>query len=78
MSTKRTIQYQPTMEQLALFPDISGNTINGLGETIKRRPSPIYWIESEKIPHGDLQDYFYKQNEKLQPYRAEMTEDAKT
>ena len=48
MSTKRTIQYQPTMEQLALFPDISGNTINGLGETIKRRPSPIYWIESEK------------------------------
>ena len=76
MSTKRTKQYKPSKEQLALFPDISGNTINGLGETNKRRPRPIYWLEAKKLVHGDLQDYFYKQNEKLQPYRAEMTKDA--
>ncbi|MBL6958747.1 MAG: 4Fe-4S dicluster domain-containing protein [Rhodospirillales bacterium] len=51
--------FTPNPEQLALLPDISGNSINGLGETAVRRPTPIYWQDSDKIAHGKLQDWFY-------------------
>jgi len=43
MATHRKVerkQYQPLKEQMALWPDISGNTINGLGEPEVRAPSP--------------------------------------
>ena len=54
--------YEPPAEQLALFPDISGNTVNGLGETARRRPSPIYWHYGiDDLPHKALQDYYLKQ-----------------
>ena len=49
-------------EQMSLWPDISGNSINGLGETEKRRPSHVYWWRPDSIAHGPLQDYFYKTN----------------
>lgn len=47
---------------MALKPAISGNVINGLGEPDHRRPSHIYWYEPEKIPHGEMQKWFYTQN----------------
>ena len=50
-------KYQPNPEQLALFPDVSGNTINGVGETAPRRPTPIYWHRPEAIAHGKLQQW---------------------
>lgn len=60
--------YRPPAEQLALFPDISGNTINGLGETIKRRPTPIFWnYDIDDLPHKALQDYYL---ERYQEYPA--------
>ena len=35
-------QYRPKAETLALLK-VSGNPINGLGETAQRRPSPFFW-----------------------------------
>jgi ferredoxin len=34
---------------------VSGNTINGLGETTPRRPSPFFWHPPDQHPWGDLQ-----------------------
>lgn len=52
--------FTPNPEQVALTPMISGNTINGLGEATKRRPSLVYWAKNpEDIPHGDMQRWFY-------------------
>lgn len=51
--------FTPDPEQLALVPPISGNDVNGLGETEKRRPNMVYWSpDPNNIPHGDLQRYF--------------------
>jgi len=40
------------------WPAISGNTINGLGETAARRPTPVYWHAPDATPHGPLQLWF--------------------
>ena len=57
--------YQPPEEQLRLFPEISGNEVNGRGEADRRQPSPIYWHYSPDIPlpHRALQDYYMKRFE---------------
>jgi epoxyqueuosine reductase len=39
----------------ALFPDISGNTVNGLNETEVRSPSPFFWHPHDKHDFGELQ-----------------------
>lgn len=54
--------YTPDPEQLKLLPDVSGNLINGLGETEYRPPQPIYWHRPETLAHGELQKWFYTQN----------------
>jgi ferredoxin len=46
--------YVPKPETLALLR-VSGNPINGLGETAPRRPSPFFWHPPEQHPYGDLQ-----------------------
>src|SRR5580658_3321677 len=46
--------YSPKPETLALLK-VSGNPINGLGETAKRRPSPFFWHPPEYHSWGDLQ-----------------------
>jgi ferredoxin len=38
-----------------LLPDISGNTVNGLGEPNPRPPTPIMWHSPERIAHADVQ-----------------------
>lgn len=53
--------WTPSAEQMALWPDVSGNAINGVGETQVRRPSPVYWHAPESTPHGKLQLWFYSQ-----------------
>jgi epoxyqueuosine reductase QueG len=56
--------WTPNPEQMALMPDVSGNTINGLGETAPRRPSVVYWAKDPAaIPHGAAQLWFYRQND---------------
>ena len=46
--------YTPKPETLALLK-VSGNPINGLGETAPRRPSPFFWHPPEQHPFGELQ-----------------------
>jgi epoxyqueuosine reductase len=59
MSPKRPPPWTPSAEQMALWPDISGNTINGVGEDRRRQPSPIYWHSPDATAHGKLQLWFY-------------------
>lgn len=50
----------PDPAQMALAPEVSGNTINGLGETAPRRPRMVYWApDPDTIPHGRMQRWFY-------------------
>jgi len=46
--------YKPKAETLALLK-VSGNPINGLGETAPRRPSPFFWHPADQHPWGELQ-----------------------
>lgn len=48
-------QYKPKPETLALL-EVSGNPINGLGETTERRASPFFWHPPSQHPYGALQD----------------------
>ena len=59
MPPKRPDPWTPSAEQMALWPEISGNTINGVGEARVRQPSPIYWHTPEATAHGKLQLWFY-------------------
>jgi epoxyqueuosine reductase len=52
-NTKRT-SYTPNPQTLALLR-VSGNPINGLGETTVRRASPFFWHPPDQHPYGDLQ-----------------------
>ena len=56
---KHTATWTPSAEQMALWPPISGNTINGVGEQEVRRPTPVYWHAPDATPHGPLQLWFY-------------------
>src|SRR5688572_20949390 len=48
------VPYTPKPETLALLK-VSGNPINGLGETTPRPPSPFFWHPPDQHPYGDLQ-----------------------
>lgn len=61
---KAKTAFQPNPEQITLWPDISGNTINGVGEKLGRRPSPILWHDSEILAHGKVQNWFWEQGSK--------------
>jgi Pyruvate/2-oxoacid:ferredoxin oxidoreductase delta subunit len=56
--------FLPCEEQRALWPAVSGNTINGLGEGEVRRPSPIYWHGPDRTPHGPLEVWMMEQGRK--------------
>ena len=63
--------YQPDPEQMALWPQISGNTINGVGESARRQPTPIYWHDPDATPHGRLQLWMREHGEQhMLPERA--------
>lgn len=47
--------YQPLDNFIEAMPGVSGNEINGLGETAVRQPSPFFWHPPDKQTHGDLQ-----------------------
>jgi epoxyqueuosine reductase len=56
--TARRSTWTPSEEQMALWPKVSGNTINGLGERRPRRPRGVYWHAPDATPHGPLQKWF--------------------
>ena len=47
--------YTPLADVVAEFPDISGNAVNGLGESKKRETSPFFWHAPDLQTHGKLQ-----------------------
>ncbi len=66
------LPFVPDPEQLALIPDVSGNAINGLGETSTRAPSPIYWHHPKKIAHGDMQQWMLKRTIEVAPETGDL------
>ncbi|MDP6351866.1 MAG: 4Fe-4S dicluster domain-containing protein [Alphaproteobacteria bacterium] len=60
-------------DQRALIPDISGNRINGLGETARRRPTPIYWHPPRRAhPYAPLQMWMIRKSSREVPVVADM------
>ncbi len=63
---------------MALAPPVSGNAINGLGETQLRPPRVVYWAnDPDQIPHGAMQRWFYQvdpANPHLAQARAERAQ----
>lgn len=55
-------RFVPSSEQMALWPPVSGNAINGLGESERRRARPIYWHAPDATAHGPLQRFFQRHN----------------
>lgn len=52
--------YTPVAEQAALFPERSGNAVNGLDEVGFRRAKHVYWAnDPDEIARGALQKWFY-------------------
>lgn len=52
--------FTPHPDLMARKPEISGNAVNGLGETKKRPATMVYWApEPDDIPHGQMQRWFY-------------------
>lgn len=49
--------WEPHADTLAHMPEISGNTVNGLGEKESRRPSPFFWHAPEYQSFGEMQAY---------------------
>ena len=47
--------YNPNPIFTELFPGISGNQVNGLGEETLRRPAPFFWHKPDLHPFGGLQ-----------------------
>ena len=62
MARSRYKPFTPKPEQLALVPKVSGNSINGRGESESRRARRVYWHDPDKLDHGELQKWFYTQN----------------
>lgn len=54
---KKIKNYQPDPEIFKHFPELSGNTINGVGESLVRRASPFFSHPKERQKLGKLQDY---------------------
>lgn len=69
MPTKRP--YKPLKNFTDLFPEISGNTVNGLGEAEVRRPSPFFWHPLDRQTHGELQQEvigYHRQSAEMRKY----------
>ena len=50
----------PNSEMVARLPTVTGNTINGLGETEPRRPELVFWAPNpDDIAFGEVQKWFY-------------------
>lgn len=67
--------WQPPADVLAEFPEISGNEVNGLGESKPRQASCFFWHPPEEQTHGNLQakviEYLYRpaaDDDKTPPY----------
>jgi epoxyqueuosine reductase len=65
-------KFQPKPETLALLR-VSGNPINGLGETEVHRPRPFFWHPPSMHPYADLQIAARETMSKCPGYEAAFT-----
>lgn len=66
-----TTDYSPKRIFTDAFPEVSGNAINGLGETARRRPTPFFWHPPERQTHGKLQSVvteYHRQSPEIQTH----------
>ncbi len=68
--------WKPQPETVALLR-VSGNSINGVGETLPRRPSPFFWHTPDLHPWGDLQ-FLARENSRKCPGSMEAFHGAYT
>lgn len=57
MSSRKIPVWTPPPEISNLFPDVSGNAVNGLGETAPRPPRYVMWTRPDRIAHGRVQKH---------------------
>ena len=60
--------WEPNPEVLKLWPDLSGNEVNGLGDPVKAPPVPVFWRADGSVAHEKAMYYFYdryKDNEAI-------------
>jgi NAD-dependent dihydropyrimidine dehydrogenase PreA subunit len=55
-----------------LFPSVSGNAVNGLGESRHRRPSPIFWHLNLNMPFAKLQQALFERMDSEPGIRAAL------
>lgn len=67
MAKRNTTDFTPDPEILARFPDVSGNTVNGLGETEPRPASPFFWHPPERQTHGALSAFVLQRFQSQRP-----------
>lgn len=71
-----TDRYNPDPKFTELFPEVSGNAINGRGEQVVRRPSPFFWHPPDRQTHGDLQAAVTNYHRQSQAIRQEYSTNA--
>ncbi|MEJ2433522.1 MAG: hypothetical protein P8Y53_10290, partial [Pseudolabrys sp.] len=74
MSPVRRALYLMPEALKRLFPSVSGNTVNGLGEERRRRPSPIFWHLNPDMPFAKLQQALFDRMDSEPSIRAELRE----
>lgn len=57
MTRQSHLSYAPPDDVRALFPEVSGNALNGLGERDLRRPTPIFWHLDPGLVFARLQKW---------------------
>ena len=67
---KKRSDYIPMREFIDAMPEVSGNTINGLGEKDKRQASPFFWHPPHQQTHGELQQLVTDYHRKSPAVRA--------
>ncbi|MEM9682894.1 MAG: 4Fe-4S dicluster domain-containing protein [Pseudomonadota bacterium] len=54
--------FVPDPELMALWPDITGDEVNGLGDEEWHQPRPVFWRADGSIAHTDVLFHFYKKD----------------
>jgi ferredoxin len=67
--------FTPDPEQVAVTPETSGNTVNGLDDPNRQRPKTVYWApDPDDIVHGPMQQFFYAQSAKVPEFALKRAE----
>ncbi len=67
--------FTPDPAQVAVTPETSGNSVNGLNDPNQRRPSTVYWApDPDDIVHGPMQKFFYGQSAKVPEFAVKRAE----